>query len=471
MSTFKIKAELNSYHGQIIKTEVSYQIRKMCQTSGTSYPIEIPSILFSVDLLSSTMINPEISSYEPRVLLSTIAFDRTTPSIFLSISLKDQSSLFPSSIPTTSPTVPFTGSPIIPFNTSSRTLEIPESICQHLLNTQTLCKFELPLFCENLLFSYEPFQHYHPVKSKLGKVFLPTSPGIYRVAQVAMLPINVPPVRSPQDQPSPPRQELSRSHRQDVSKPTVQDRDYRSTAIDSITQSLQSFDLQRPSMGIVPPVPPLGQNPEPLATSNDNAPVPPELPLLRPIPVPPPTPLQLQNQNETHDTIHSLNSMPPSTSPPTVAPQPTPSPEGATSLASSDTVVPSTNSSADKPNILDVLAEEINKPNVTDFTSFKNGSSYNLPADLLCVNNAILKELQRYRQKDILNAFQPYFSENDEEVVCDKRLLSLSMLQSLDNIQSYCQKHMPDLITPKSTISKIRTVFTRSDRRKADSSI
>ena len=87
------------------------------------------------------------------------------------------------------------------------------------------------------------------------------------------------------------------------------------------------------------------------------------------------------------------------------------------------------------------------------------------------MNNAILKELQRYRQKDILDAFQPYFSENDEEVVCDKRLLSLSMLQSLDNIQSYCQKHMPDLITPKSKISKIRTVFTRSDKRKADSSI
>ena len=135
MSTFKIKAELNSYHGQIIKTEVSYQIRKMCQTSGTSYPIEIPSILFSVDLLSSTMINPEISSYEPRVLLSTIGFDRTTTSIFLSINLKDQLSLFPSSVPTTSPTVPITGSSIIPFNTPSRTLEIPESICQHLLNT------------------------------------------------------------------------------------------------------------------------------------------------------------------------------------------------------------------------------------------------------------------------------------------------------------------------------------------------
>ena len=468
MNTFRIKAELNGYHGQIIKNEVSYQIRRLCQTSGYHHPIEIPSILFSVDLLSSTMINPEINSYEPRILISTIGFDRTTHSIFLSIALKDQPSLFPSSIPTSSPAMPITGSSIIPFNTPSRTLEIPETICQHLLNTQTLCKFELPLFCENLSFSYDPFLQYHPVESQHGKVFLPTSPGIYRVAQTAMLPINVPPIRSPQDQPPPARQELSTSYRQDVSRPSLQDINYRSAAIDSITQALQSVGI-RPNIGTVPPVPPLGHIPEPIASSNDAPPVPPELPQLQPLQAPPPNPLQLQNQNETPDTIHSLHSVPQPSSPSSVPPQPT-SPEGATSsVATSDTVVPASNSSTDKTNILDVFAEVINRPNVTDFTTYKNGSAYNLPASLMSMNNAIIKELQGYRQKEILEAFHPYFVEQDGAVVCDKRLLSLPMLQALDNIQSYCQKHIPDLATPRSAMSKIKGVLTRS-RAKADSS-
>ena len=85
------------------------------------------------------------------------------------------------------------------------------------------------------------------------------------------------------------------------------------------------------------------------------------------------------------------------------------------------------------------------------------------------MNNAIIKELQGYRQKEIIEAFHPYFVENDGAVVCDKRLLSLPMLQALDNIQSYCQKHIPDLATPRSAMSKIKGVLTRS-RTRADSS-
>lgn len=171
--------------------------------------------------------------------------------IFASTSLKDQSTLFPSSLPSLSPAVPVKDSSIIPFNTSSGTLQIPDTICHHLLTNQTLCKFELPLFCENIHFSYQPFLTFHPVESKLGKVFLPTSPGIYRPTQVAMLPISVPPVRSQDQHPPSSRQDTSSRNLRHTDAPRQNTHDMRtyrshhqySSAIDTITQALQNLDV------------------------------------------------------------------------------------------------------------------------------------------------------------------------------------------------------------------------------------
>ena len=469
MTTFKIRAELNNYHAQIIKTEVAYQIRKMCQKSGSQCSVDVPSILFSVDLLSSTLINPNISSYDPQVLLSTIIFDRAAPCIFLCTSLKDQSTLFPSSLPSLSPAVPVKDSSIIPFNTSSGTLQIPDTICHHLLTNQTLCKFELPLFCKNIHFSYQPFLTFHPVESKLGKVFLPTSPGIYRPTQVAMLPISVPPVRS-----------RNLRHTDAPRQNTHDMRTYRShhqysSAIDTITQALQNLDVPRPSIGNLPALPSQGAFPTPPTATSNHDNTPPVLPPLAPIPSPNQVPLHLQNHNEPQDIIHSLQSaLQPDTSSPARAPS-SPTPQdgafgGSSIIDTSDTVVQISNTSTDQSHILNILASEIEKPNTMDFSTYKSGNFYSLPPYLRTLNNNILKELQSFRQQDILATFQPFYSENNSDIVCDKKHLTLPILQSLDNFHHYCQKNQIDLINTKFTnpLSKLKTVLTRADKKNLD---
>ena len=469
MPEFKLRVIIQEYHQQVIKKEIQHQLTKMYQKHSnlTLEEVELPPLNFSIDLLTSNQISSNIGTYDPLVLWSSIFFDRTTSGISITTCLKDQPILFPLSTPTTSN---------INFDNPSGILNLPQQITTHLLTSQILSTFQLPLFIENIQFSYSPFSTYFPMESRCGKVILPTTPGAFRSNQVSLLPVTLPPVQHLQEQDSQlhrrdenrmPRDMVSRSLDDQRRSHIRYDRDI--TDVTNTLLHLNTTRYEQPHTGTIHPPPSTQRPTPPLASSND-----------QPTDQNPP-PLSMRNQSQVYSgpTIPSINSQTPhipqpnhQTQPPATTSAPALDGAASTSNSSTDTTA-DVNTSKDNDNILEVIAKQLNQPNTMDLEVYRTQGTdyYSLPTHLTHLNANILKELNSVRQKDILDKFSPFYFENsNKQIACDKKLLNITILKDLENIYQFCQKNNIGIVNTQfqNHFNGIRKIITRSNKNRLE---